>query len=455
MLDVQAIRQHFPSIMKGRIVTNNAASTQPPHELAELFRELAPDYENVHRGQSTASREMTEQFEHAFDTIAQFINAPSRRNIALYRNTTEAHNSVMYALLTEFRDGDNVVTTMMEHNSNFVPWYAMCKDILPKFGINVSYRIVNFDPETGELDLEHLSQLVDERTKIVSCTGASNFFGTKNPLTKIREITRLSGYEQPNGMHGSYLLIDGAQLVPSTFVDVQELDVDYLSFSFHKLLAPFGMGVLYGREELLKSSLPFLYGGDMIAQGEVSPTRVGYGDLPWKYSAGTPNVMGAIVSGEAIRVLLDLVLHPGSTEYFRTGKPIERETVKKVMDEVTSYMKDLTEHALNRIGALPGVTIYGPKDAKRRTSLVSFNVEDRSPHGLAEALNDVGVESRAGCHCADLAHHCLLIPASCRLSFYFYNTIEEVDHACDALERIVREEIYSTNGALKPALATA
>jgi len=283
--DVEAIRSHFVFPQAGRIVTNNAASTQPPRELLALLESLAPDYENVHRGQSSASQAMTRRFEDAYDQIARFVNAPGRNNIVVCRNTTEAHNTVMYSLLTAFRDGDNVVTTMMEHNSNYVPWYAMCKDILPKFGRRVEYRLVRFDPRSGELDLEHMASLVDSRTKLVCCTGASNFFGTKTPLAAVRALADASGYVQPDGERRSYLLVDGAQLVPGTFVDVQQLDIDYLSFSFHKMLAPFGVGVLYAKKHLLESSLPFLYGGDMIAEGQVFPDSVGYNALPWKYES--------------------------------------------------------------------------------------------------------------------------------------------------------------------------
>ena len=183
-LDVPAIRSHFTFPELGRIVTNNAASTQPPRELVALYQSLAPGYENVHRGQSSASQQMTALFEESYDTIAQFIGAPGRASIALYRNTTEAINAVMYSLLTEFRDGDNVVTTMMEHNSNYVPWYAMCREILPRLGRRVDYRLARFDPGTGELDLEHLASLIDARTKLVCCTGASNFLGTRTPLAR-------------------------------------------------------------------------------------------------------------------------------------------------------------------------------------------------------------------------------------------------------------------------------
>jgi cysteine desulfurase/selenocysteine lyase len=229
-VDVHAVRGHFAFPKLGRIITNNAASTQPPNELLALYQSLAPGYENVHRGQSSASQAMTALFEESYDTIARFIGAPGRASIALYRNTTEAHNAVMYSLLSEFRNGDNVVTTTMEHNSNYVPWYAMCREILPRLGRRVHYRLARFDPVTGELDLDHLASLIDARTKLVCCTGASNFLGTRNPLRTIRALANASGYRQPSGERRSHLLIDGAQLVPGSFVDVQDLDVEYLSF---------------------------------------------------------------------------------------------------------------------------------------------------------------------------------------------------------------------------------
>jgi cysteine desulfurase/selenocysteine lyase len=436
---VQAIRRHFVFPQAGRIVTNNAASTQPPRKLLTLYHALAYDYDNVHRGQSNASQRTTARFEAAYDDIARFIGAPNRNSIVAVRNTTEAHNTVMYSLLTEFRDGDNVVTTMMEHNSNYVPWYAMCKDILPKFGRRVEYRLARFDPRTGELDMDHLASLVDRRTKLVCCTGASNFFGTKNPLADIRALANASGYVQPTGERRSYLLVDGAQLVPSSFVDVQALDLDYLSFSFHKMLAPFGVGVLYARQHLLESSLPFMYGGDMIAEGRVFPERVEYNALPWKFAAGTPNILGTIISAEAMRILLDLALTPRRLQHFATDKPIERPTVEAAMQRVAAWNRELTASAIERLSAIPGITIYGPRDAARRSALVAFNVAGHSPMDLAQSLNDAGVESRAGCHCATLAHNALKLnpPASCRLSFYLYNTLDDVDCAVDALAMIV------------------
>ncbi len=437
-LDIRAIRKHFTFPAAGRVVTNNAASTQPPRELVDLYRSLAPLYENVHRGQSRASLAMTAQFEASYDTIARFIGAPSPASIALYRNTTEAINAVMYAMLTEFRDGDNVVTTLMEHNSNYVPWYALCREILPRLGRRVSYRLARFDPDSGALDLEHLASLIDSRTKLVCCTGASNFLGTKTPLPAVKQLADASGYHQPSGERRSYLLVDGAQLVPGTQVDVQELGVDYLAFSFHKMLAPFGVGVLYAREHLLRDALPFLYGGDMIAEGRVFPDRVEYNALPWKYAAGTPNILGAIASAQAVRMLLDLALSPKRPVYFGTPVRVTDRVVRAAMNRIAAWNAMLTGRALDGLGAIGGLTIYGPRDASARTSLVSFNLADRSPIEVAEALSRAGIEARAGCHCATLAHHALGLtpPASCRLSFYLYNTPDEVDRAVDAVAAI-------------------
>ena len=442
-IDVCAVRRHFLFPGRNRIALNNAASTQPPRELLALYTSLGPDYENVHRGQSSASAAMTGRFEESYDTIARFIGATGPASIALYRNTTEAINAVMYSLLTEFRDGDNVVTTMMEHNSNYVPWYAMSREILPRLGRRVDYRLARFDPHTGELDLDHMASLVDARTKLVCCTGASNFLGTRNPLGAIRALADASGYRQPAGERRSYLLVDGAQLVPGSFTDVQALGVDYLAFSFHKMLAPFGVGVLYAREHLLQASLPFLYGGDMIAEGRVFPDLVEYNALPWKYAAGTPNILGAIISAQALRLLLDLALTPKRPAYFGTARPVERVAVHAAMNRVSSWDQQLTSRALDGLCAIDGITIYGPRDAARRTSLVAFNLAGHDPVSVAHALDRAGVESRAGCHCATLAHHALQLtpPASCRLSFYLYNTPDEVDRAVTAVAAIAADRV--------------
>ena len=342
--------QPLPFPGTARIVTNNAASTQPPRELLALYDSLAPVYENVHRGQSTASQNMTAAFEAAYDTIAGFINAPSRRNIAICRNTTEAHNAVMYTLFTDFRDGDNVVTTLMEHNSNYVPWYAMCREILPKFGRHVAYRLVRFDPVTGALDLDHLRSLIDHRTKLVCCTGASNFFGTKNPLSDIRAMASASGYVAADRRAG-FVSARRRRAARAQHAGGrrQALDVDYLSFSFHKMLAPFGVGVLYGKEHLLEASRPFLYGGDMIAHRQVFPDRVAYNDLPWKFGAGTPNILGTVISAQALRLLVDLALSPRAFRFFGTDQAIDARRRPRGDESGHAWTRRLTARALARL----------------------------------------------------------------------------------------------------------
>jgi cysteine desulfurase / selenocysteine lyase len=442
--DVERVRSHFDFPGTGRVVTNNAATSQTPRELIDLYRTLSPWYESVHRGQSAASRQITATFEESFDTIATWINAPSRRCIATYKNTTEAINAVMYSLLTEFRDGDNVVTTLMEHNSNFVPWHALTHEVLPRLGRRVECRLARFDHDTGELDLDHLAGLVDRRTKLVCVTGASNFLGTKPPLDRVRQIAAGSGYQRPDGDTGSLLLVDAAQLVPTNLIDVAELDVDYLAFSFHKVLAPFGVGVLYARESLLERSLPFLYGGDMIAEGKVTPEHVEYNQLPWKYVAGTPNVLGVIASAQALRLLVDLALDPAEP-WFGNPRPLSRPVVDSAMRLVHRHVRDLTGRALERAQAIPGVRVYGPGPGIARSPLLAFTVSGQDPRATATALDQRGIEARAGCHCATLAHLDLGLTASCRLSFAAYTSPHDVERALDALERVVRQPRSSTS----------
>jgi cysteine desulfurase/selenocysteine lyase len=440
MLLTKKIKKFFPAIKSGRLVSNNAASTQVPVQLLDLLKKLVKNYDNVHRGKSKSSLLTTKEFEAAYDTIARFVGAPSRKNIILYRNTSEAINSVMYSLLTEFKDGDNVVTTLMEHNSDYVPWYGLCREILPKFGVNVEYRLVKYDKKTGELDLKHLRSLVDEKTKLICCSGASNFLGTINPIKKIKEIADQSGYVQPDGETRSYLLVDGAQLVPNVFIDVEDLGVDFLAWSFHKMISPFGVGALYAKEKLLSRMKPFLYGGDMIAEGKVSPEKVEYNVLPWKYTAGTPNILGTILSAQAIRLLVDFALVPGKCKYFLTEREFDRADVKLAMENIHTHEQALIAEALKILGEIPTLTVYGPKDPAKRTCLVAFNDKNKDPFSLAEGLNSRGVESRAGCHCATLAHYYegLNPPASCRLSFYVYNDLEDVRRACRAVKEVIK-----------------
>ncbi|MGH3482803.1 MAG: aminotransferase class V-fold PLP-dependent enzyme, partial [Nocardioidaceae bacterium] len=278
------------------------------------------------------------------------------------------------------------------------------------------------------------------RTKLVCVTGASNFLGTKPPLGRVRQVADDSGYRRPDGTTGSLLLVDAAQLAPTSVIDVAALDMDYLAFSFHKVLAPFGVGVLYGRETLLERSLPFLYGGDMVAEGKVSPERVEYDELPWKYVAGTPNVLGVIASAQALRLLVDLALDPAEPWFSNPG-PLPRADVESAMSLVQQHVRGLTDHALDRAQKVPGLQVYGPRHGVPRSPLMAFNVRRLDPRAVADALDGRGIEARAGCHCATLAHHELgLIPqGSCRLSFAVYTSLDDVDRALDELARVVRQ----------------
>lgn len=433
LLQPSSIREHFPAIMKGkRICTNNAATTQIPQELLDMSRELYSQYDNVHRGQSSASIRITEKFEEAYKKIAAFIGSKDWRNVLLYRGTTEAINAVMYSLMTEFEDGDNIVTTHMEHNSNYIPWYALCREITPKFGRKIELRIAGFDRESRELDLEDLERKVDEKTKIICCTGASNFLGTKPPIEKIVSIGRKSGYQHPNGLSGSYVLIDGAHLVPNTPVDVEKMGIDFLAWSFHKMLAPVGVGGLFVRREILETLMPFQYGGDMIAEGKVTAEKVEYNELPWKFTAGTPNIIGIILAGEVTELIVDMVL---GERYRHISK---EERTEKAMEAIQEYERGLTQYLIDELTSIDGVTVYGPKDASRKTSVISFNIAGQHPMDVARQLDEVGIESRAGCHCATLAHHYLGInpPASCRISPYIYNTMEEMRYVVRAIGKI-------------------
>ena len=327
---------------------------------------------------------MTATFEESFDTIATWVNAPSRRCIATYRNTTEAINAVMYSLLTEFRDGDNVVTTLMEHNSNFVPWHALTHEVLPRLGRRVECRLARFDHHTGELDLDHLAELVDHRTKLVvrdRCVELPRHQATA--WTGSDRSPPTAATDGRTGRAGSLLLVDAAQLAPTSVIDVAALDVDYLAFSFHKVLAPFGVGVLYARESLLERSLPFLYGGDMIAEGKVSPERVEYNELPWKYVAGTPNVLGVIASAQALRLLVDLALDPAAP-WFGNPRPLPRADVESAMNLVQQHVRGLTDHALDRAQNIPGLQVYGPRPGVPRSPLMAFNVHGLDPRAVAD-----------------------------------------------------------------------
>src|SRR5512136_2539330 len=291
-----------------RVIVDNTASTQMLLPPLERMVETLAGYANVHRGQYTASLQSSVDFERAYNSAANLINAESWRDIIFGRNATEMINLVMRCLQEEFRDGDNIVLSRLEHNSNYVPWYGVQQILLQRSpSRRIQIRVVDFDLESGELDMEQLARYVDSRTKLVALTGASNFLGVRPDIKAVGGIARQSLYEQPNGMRGSYFLVDAAQLIPSVAVDVQDIGCHFFAWSFHKICLPFGVGALYARRDLMEQFPPFLYGGDMIA--DVSEGRVIYNAVPWKYTAGTPNIIGVIATGFGIPDFINLGLN--------------------------------------------------------------------------------------------------------------------------------------------------
>ncbi|RLF05210.1 MAG: cysteine desulfurase [Thermoprotei archaeon] len=389
--------------MKREIVyLDNAATSQKPEQVIEaMTRFYEENYANIHRGIHVLSREASEAYEEAHEVVAKFINARSWREVIFVRNTTEAINLVAYSWgLRELRKGDEVVVTVMEHHSNLLPWVMIAKMK------GAAVRIIELGDDY-RLNYEQLEEAVNERTRVVALTHVSNVLGTIND---VRRVVRLA-HEV-----GAICLVDGAQSVPHMPVDVREIECDFLAFSGHKMLGPTGIGVLYGREDLLADMEPFLYGGDMVSEvkyvdGAVRPS---WNVLPWKFEAGTPNIVGGIGLAEAVRYL-----------------------EKIGMSEVRRHEVELTRYALKRLEELDGVEVYGPSRMEDRGGVIAFNVKGLDPHSVAALLDEKNIAVRSGFHCAQPLHEYLgLTGGTVRASFYIYNTKEDVDALVNALEEI-------------------
>jgi cysteine desulfurase/selenocysteine lyase len=509
MLNTQVIRQYFPFLRDSiaihaenpdgmRLAVDNTASTQLSLPVLESLVTSLFKYANVHRGEYNASMKTSWDFERAYNIAANLVNADSWREIILGRNTTEMINLVMRMIQDDVYDGDNIVVTRLEHNSNYVPWYGLQQFLLKRrHPINLEVRVVNFEPETGELYMHEIETTVDERTKLVAVSGGSNFMGVRPNIKKIGEIAHASNYSQPDGSSGSYFLVDGAQLVPCTPVDVKDIDCDFLAWSFHKMAIPLGVGGLYSRASIMETMPPFLYGGDMIE--EVAEGDVNYKERPWKYTAGTPNILGTIATGYGITFLMNLglgnlFLEEGLSkeekmefigrnievellmntprgdmeaaykvparydsqwnEYLSRHPEVEmalkdpemrldavRKIVRAAMINIRMHEEELTQHAINGLLMIPGVSVYGPFDSEKRVGLVAFNIEDLKPDIVATKLDHYGVEVRSGTHCACLAHRHIGIEGSVRMSFYVYNTLEEVENAVQAVSQVAKSGI--------------
>ncbi len=401
VFDIERIRRDFPILKRevnGRplVYFDNAATSQKPVQvMAELTRYYRDINANIHRGVHTLSVEATERYEAAREKVRAFFGAPDVSEIIFTRNTTESINLVAHAWGRTFLEaGDEVLISEIEHHSNIVPW-QMLRDER-----GIALRHIPMLPD-GTLDLAEARRLIGPRTKLLSITLMSNALGTIVPVAELAELARAQG---------ARVLVDAAQAAPHLPIDVGELGADFLACSAHKMLGPTGVGVLWGRRELLEEMPPFLGGGDMIAS--VSLEQSTWNELPYKFEAGTPNIAGVIGFG----VALDYLEAIG-------------------MDEVRRHERDLTAYALDRLIDVPGVTLYGPLDPDLRGGVVSFGLDGVHPHDIGQVLDGLGVAIRAGHHCAQPVMRRLDVAATARASFYLYNTREEVD----VLEGAVRE----------------
>jgi cysteine desulfurase/selenocysteine lyase len=398
--DVQRIREDFPILRrqvygKPLVYLDNAATSQKPRQVIDALVNYYENYNsNIHRAVHCLGEEATAAYEEARAKVAAFINAPSPECIVFTRNTTEAINLVAYTWgRASIGEGDEIVLTQMEHHSNLIPWQRLAAEK----GATIRY-IGLTDQQT--LDLPDLASLFQSNTKMIAMPHASNSMGTINPIEQIaREARR----------RGVMFLVDGAQGAPHLKVDVQAIDCDFYAFSSHKMLGPTGVGVLYGRRELLEEMEPFLGGGEMIRK--VTFEGASWNDLPWKFEAGTPNIADVIAFGAAIDYLADVG-----------------------MENVRAHEIEITEYALDRLGRLDDITLYGPSNSSARGGVVSFNYGDLHPHDVGTILDRHGVAIRAGHHCTQPLMRTLGVSGTARASFYVYNTREEVDVLVEALQ---------------------
>ena len=401
--DIAALapRSDFPILTrqingKPLVFLDSAASSQKPSAVLDAMNQFATtSYANIHRGAYTLSEEATRAYERARKSVAKFINARSAREVIFTRNATESINLVARTWVdANLRPGDVILATEMEHHSNIVPWQLAAARV----GATVAYVPVTDD---GELDMAAYERLLEQRKpRLVAVTQMSNVLGTLPPVAEIVAKAHAAG---------ALALVDGAQSVPHLQVDVRALDCDFLAFSGHKMLGPSGIGVLWARAEMLEAMPPFLGGGDMIR--EVTLEGSTWNDLPWKFEAGTPAIIEAIGLGAAVDYLTALG-----------------------MERVHAHERALTTYAMERLAAIPGLTIYGPP-AERRGGVVSFTLGDIHAHDLATLLDGEGVAIRAGHHCAQPLMERYHIPATARASFYVYTTSAEINALAEALER--------------------
>lgn len=399
-LNPEKLKLDFPILNqqvngKPLVYLDNAASTQKPREVIErLTRYYETENANVHRGVHTLSQRATDAYEGARETMRSFINAEHSKEIIFVRGATEAINLVAWSFGQTFvRKDDEIVVSAMEHHSNIVPWQMLCERV------GAHLKVIPMS-RAGELDMNVYEEILGSRTRLVAVGHVSNALGTVNPLREIIEKAHRRGIP---------VLVDGAQAVPHLPVDVQELGCDFYAFSGHKMYGPTGIGVLYGRSELLEKIVPYQGGGDMIRS--VTFEKTTFNSLPYKFEAGTPDISGAVGLAAAVEYL--------------TGIGMQR---------IAEHEHTLLEYATRRLLELEGLTIYG--NARDKAAVISFLFGDVHPHDIGTILDQEGIAVRTGHHCAQPVMDFFSIPATARASFGLYNTEQDVDRLVDGLKKI-------------------
>jgi cysteine desulfurase/selenocysteine lyase len=400
MFDVERIRRDFPILGrevygKPLVYMDNAATTQKPQCVIDAISEAyCNENANVHRGIHFLSQQATDMMEAAREKVRQFIGAGSTEEIIFTRGTTESINLLASSFAQAFlKEGDEVVISGMEHHSNIVPWQIQAQ----RYGFKIKVIPVT---DLGELDLDAFKTFLTTKTKLVSITHVSNVLGTVNPVPEIIKLAH---------SHGIPVAVDGAQSVPHIKVDVQQLGADFYAFSGHKIYGPTGIGVLYGRKELLEKMPPYQGGGEMIKKVTFEGTT--YNELPYKFEAGTPDYVGSIALGTA----LDYVQEIG-------------------LEQIAAYESELCSYALARLGEIPGMRIIG--NSPERSAVISFLVGNIHPSDMGTLLDRLGIAVRTGHHCAEPLMDRFGIPGTVRASFSFYNTKSEIDALAAGIERV-------------------
>ena len=401
MKNIDLIRKDFPILdtkVNGHnlIYLDNAATSQTPNcvidSISDYYKNLNS---NIHRGVHFLSQKATEKYEDTRKKFKEHLNANSTKEIIFTSGTTHSINLVANGFINSLKPGDEIIVSQLEHHSNIVPWQMLCE----KTGAIMKVIPMN---NLGELDINAYEKLLSNKTKVVFVNHVSNALGTVNPVKEIIEKAH---------QHGAKVLIDGAQAVPHFHVDVKELDVDFYVCSAHKICGPTGVGILYGKQEILEELPPYQGGGEMI--DEVTFKKTTYADLPNKFEPGTPNIAGVIASG----VALDYINNIG-------------------LDNIKKYEDELLAYATEKLREINGVKIYG--ESENKTSVISFNIGDIHPYDIGSVIDNLGVAVRTGHHCAQPIMDYFKIPGTIRVSFCFYNNFEEIDILIDSLKKAVR-----------------